>query len=75
MNKEAIVKEPLLRTVKRKERSKKEVMKLRLIALLLSLVAGGIFILLIGFNPIELYGTIISGAFRRPASRRFLRSP
>ena len=59
MNKEANVKEPLLRTIKRKERSKKEVMKLRLIALLLSLVAGGIFILMIGFNPFEIYAKIV----------------
>lgn len=64
MNKEVNVKEPLLRTIKRKERSKKEVMKLRIMALLLSLVAGGIFLLIIGFNPFELYATIISGAFR-----------
>ena len=56
--------EPLMRTVKRAERSKMEIVRLRIIAFLLSLFAGGLFILLIGFNPIELYGTIVSGAFR-----------
>jgi len=62
INKKA--KEPLMRTVKRAERSKMEIMKLRIIAFVLALFAGGIFILLIGYNPFELYGTIISGAFR-----------
>jgi simple sugar transport system permease protein len=57
-------KEPLIRTVKIAERSKRETMKLRVIAFVLALLAGGLFILLIGFNPVELYGTIISGAFR-----------
>jgi len=57
-------KEPLMRTVKRAERSKIDTMKLRIIAFVLALFAGGVFILLIGYNPFELYGTIISGAFR-----------
>lgn len=58
------VKEPLMRTIKRPERSKLDIIKLRIIAFVLALVAGGLFILLIGFNPFELYGTIVSGAFR-----------
>jgi len=56
--------QPLMRTVKRAERSKMDTLKLRIIAFALALVAGGLFILLIGYNPIQLYGTIISGAFR-----------
>jgi len=62
INKKA--KEPLMRTVKRAERSKMDTIKLRIIAFVLALFAGGVFILLIGYNPFELYGTIISGAFR-----------
>ena len=33
-------------------------------AFVLALTAGGLFILLLGYNPLKLYGTIISGAFR-----------
>lgn len=57
-------KEPLLRVVKRKEMGSKQVIFLRLFAVLLSLVAGGVFILCIGHNPFTIYGTILSGAFR-----------
>lgn len=56
--------EPLFRVVKRAEKSKREVYLLRFEAVLLSLVAGAVFIMCIGFNPFEIYGTIISGAFR-----------
>lgn len=56
--------EPLIRTVKRAERSGKQMLILRLTALLLALVAGGLFVLLIGYNPIEIYATLVSGAFR-----------
>lgn len=56
--------EPFLRTVKREERSNREILRLRIIALVLALMAGGLFILVMGFNPIMVYGTIISGAFR-----------
>lgn len=62
LNKKA--REPFFRTIKRKERSKAEIMRLRIIAFLLALAAGGLFIFSIGYNPIELYKTIISGAFR-----------
>jgi simple sugar transport system permease protein len=56
--------QPLMRTVKRAERSKMDILKLRIIAFVLALFAGGLFIMLIGYNPVQLYGTIISGAFR-----------
>lgn len=56
--------EPFVRTVKRVERSKGGIFKLRILALVLALVAGGLFLMSIGFNPIALYATIISGAFR-----------
>ena len=36
----------------------------RLGAVALSILAGGLFILAIGYNPIEIYGTILNGAFR-----------
>jgi simple sugar transport system permease protein len=58
------IKEPLFRIIKRKERSAKEIMKLRIYALIYALIAGGLFVLMIGYNPFEVYSTIISGAFR-----------
>lgn len=56
--------EPLIRTVKRAELPKKKIFLLRLAAFVLALLAGGIFILLIGFNPIKIYQTMVAGAFR-----------
>lgn len=55
---------PFIRTVKISERSNKDTLKIRIAAFVLALAAGGIFMLLLGYNPFELYGTIISGAFR-----------
>ncbi|NLK63944.1 MAG: ABC transporter permease [Tissierellia bacterium] len=55
---------PFIRTVKISERSGKDTIKIRIAAFVLALTAGGLFILFLGYNPLELYGTIISGAFR-----------
>lgn len=57
-------KEPLIRVIKGSERTKKQILVLRLISVILAIVAGGLFILCIGYNPFSVYGTIISGAFR-----------
>lgn len=56
--------ESTIRVVKKAELSGREKMILRLEAIILALAAGGIFILLLGYNPIAIYGTIIQGAFR-----------
>ncbi len=56
--------DPILRTVKRTELSQKKATILRLTALLLALIAGGIFLLCMGYNPFVIYATIVSGAFR-----------
>lgn len=58
------VKEPLVRTEKREELTKKQTYLLRGLALVLALVAGGLFMLCLGFNPFGIYQTIIYGAFR-----------
>ena len=58
--------EPLLHTVKHAERSSRQTVALRLAAVALSLVAGGVFILAIGQNPFAVYATIVKGAFRSP---------
>lgn len=56
--------EPLFRVVKRAERSGRQMLIFRLLAVLLSLVAGGLFILAIGANPLQVYRQILDGAFR-----------
>ena len=56
--------EPIVRVIKRAELPGKQIVILRLIAVVMSLVAGGIFILCVGQNPFVIYQTILSGAFR-----------
>lgn len=56
--------EPLIRVVKKAELGGRETFILRLEAILLALVAGGLFILIIGHNPFVIYKTIIEGALR-----------
>lgn len=55
--------EPLFRIAKRAERSGKEITLIRLLSVLLAVVAGGIFILCMGYNPFKVYGTLIKGSF------------
>ncbi len=59
-------KEPLIRTAKRADLPRYQIYLLRAAALLLALVAGGLFILCLGHNPLVIYATIIKGAFRSP---------
>ncbi len=61
---EKIKKEPLLRVVKKSELSTGKTISLTLLALLLAIVAGGLFILAIGHNPFKIYGAIVQGAWR-----------
>ncbi|MBC8533043.1 ABC transporter permease [Yeguia hominis] len=56
--------QPLLHIVKRAELPRRTSALLRLGAFLLSLFIGGLFILALGYNPFEIYGTIVSGSFR-----------
>ncbi len=60
--------EPFIRTIKRAELPKNRVIVLRLAALLLALIAGAIFILSIGNNPLAVYATMIKGAFKSKLS-------
>ena len=59
-----VSKEPLLHVVKHAERSTKETVLLRVVAVLCSILAGGLFVWAIGYNPIAVYSTILDGAFR-----------
>lgn len=56
--------EPLFHVVKHQERSAVQVLLLRLVAVVCSILAGGVFIWAIGYNPFAVYGTILEGAFR-----------
>lgn len=56
--------EPFARIIKRTELPTKQIVLLRLFAVFLSLVAGGVFIACVGQNPFVIYQTIIAGAFR-----------
>ena len=51
--------EPLIRVVKKAELAGKEVLVLRLEAIILAIIAGGLFILAIGYNPLLIYKAII----------------
>ncbi|MDD5935435.1 MAG: ABC transporter permease [Clostridiales bacterium] len=53
-----------LRTVKRAQLPKNKVAMLRLAALLMALLAGAVFIMIIGSNPFAVYKTMVEGALR-----------
>lgn len=56
--------EPLIRIIKRRERTGTELLLLYCAAFFLAIIAGGIFLCLLGHNPLEAYGVIIKGAFK-----------
>lgn len=53
-----------LRIVKRAELGLARARLLKLLSVLAALAVGGLFVLLLGFNPFEIYATILNGAFR-----------
>ena len=59
-----IKKEPLFHVVKKTEISYAKTMLLSLLALVIAIIAGGIFILAIGQNPLKVYASIVQGAWR-----------
>lgn len=52
-----------IRISKRAEVGTKKAVLFRAVAIAAAIVAGGLFILCIGYNPFSVYGTIIKGAF------------
>lgn len=60
----ATKREPLVRIVKNKELAKEKVFFIRILAVILSLACGGIFIASLGYNAFEIYGAILKGAFK-----------
>lgn len=62
-------KEPLIRMVKRDAISQKKAWGIRGTAFLLSLVAGALLILALGHNPLEVYQSMVVGAWGSPTVR------
>ena len=62
---EAKKREPLLRVVKHAELSKGQSVGLRILAVVLALIVGGIFIAAIGYNPFEMCIRDRNSIFRR----------
>ena len=48
--------------VKRGNISRRQMVLHRIIAVLLALVTGGLFILAMGYNPLSVYGTMVTGS-------------
>ena len=59
----AQAKEPLIRMVKRDTMPQKKAWGIRAIAFILSLVTGGIVILMLGHNPFSVYISMVKGAW------------
>ena len=56
--------QPLVRVVRKNDMPAYKSTLLRIGAFVVALVAGGLFILCIGQNPFDVYGTILKGSFR-----------
>ena len=67
-NTKSVQKDPFIRIVKRDELPRRKTIVLRVLALVLALIAGGLFMLATGSNPIEVFSTIITGCLRSPAA-------
>ena len=57
-------KAPFVRIIKRSELSNRNRLWLQALSLAFALIAGGLFILFIGHNPLQIYSTMITGSFR-----------
>lgn len=56
--------QPLVRVVRKNDMPTYKSTLLRVGAFAVALIAGGLFILCIGLNPFDVYGTILKGSFR-----------
>lgn len=56
--------EPLVRVVKKTEITAGQTLALYFMAFVFAILAGGLFILVIGQNPVKVYTTIVQGAWR-----------
>lgn len=51
-----------MQIVKREKTSKKQIIMIRLFAIIAAIIASSIFIVILGYNPIQVYTNMISGA-------------
>ena len=63
-------KEPFLRLAKRDDIAPAKAWAIRAAAILLALAAGGLIILILGHNPIAVYGSMVEGSLGKPRALR-----
>ena len=68
--KQNIQREPLLRLAKRDDLSGGKKWAIRLVAIVLALVVGSLFIAVLGHNPIAVYHDIITGSLGGPSTAK-----
>ena len=54
---------PLIRISKRKDLSRRQAIIIRLLAVALALITTGVFILILGHNPVDVFSAMLTGAF------------
>lgn len=69
MSKISESKEPFVRIAKRTEITGSKALFIRVVAILLALVSGGILVLMLGHNPIAVYADMITGSFATKTAR------
>jgi simple sugar transport system permease protein len=62
-------KEPFVRIAKRTDITGSKALLVRVVAVLLALVTGGILVLMLGHNPIEVYADMLTGSFATRTAR------
>ena len=70
MSQKNATREPAVRLAKRSDISRGKAWAIRAAAVLLALATGGLIILLLGHNPLEVYGTMLTGALGKPRAVR-----
>ena len=68
--KQNIQREPLVRLAKRDDLSGAKKWAIRLVAIVLALVVGSLFIAVLGHNPIAVYHDIITGSLGGPSTAK-----
>lgn len=57
----------MLKLIKRASMPKHKIIMIRIISVLLALVTASIFMVILGHNPLKVYGSMLSGAFGSPS--------
>ena len=70
MSSSHVQREPLVRLAKRSDIAPGKAWAIRIAASLLALLTGGLIILTLGHNPVEVYASMVSGALGKPRAIR-----